>query len=343
MFRTRALLMAAALCAIPSSAPAQTAVQGLRALPPGPRPVPVTIGAYLIDFEKIDESTLTHSLDGYLTLQWHDARLTREKLPPEIDRMAVTLDQIWSPNIEFRNQHEPRQVINSQLTIGDEGLVTYEERFQANLSTDFHLQRFPFDRQMLLMHIESFRYPSAEVVMVPRTGKALQSPDAFLPDWYILDVSQRIEPDDRNPDKHVYSMYTFDIYVQRKAGYYVWNVFLPLTFITLLAWGVFFVPPDDLQTRTGVSVTALLTAIAFSIVISGTRPRVSYLTFMDAIFLGSYFLIFLAAASVVIAHVLIKHTGNASAADRLSWYGRRLFPVLMAVAAIVLIIGFFAI
>src|SRR2546428_9964771 len=163
---------------------------------------------------------------------------------------------------------------------------------------------------MLLMQIESFRYDAAEVVLMPRMGRQFMSPDAFLPDWSILDVAQRVASDDRNPARRVYSSYTFAIRVQRKAGYYVWTVFLPLMFITLLAWGVFFVPPDDLQTRTGVSVTALLTAIAFSIVISGTRPRVAYLTFMDAIFLSSYFLIFLAAAPVVIAHVPFKNSGN---------------------------------
>jgi hypothetical protein len=340
MAPTRLILITAALCALAFRAEAQGP---LRALPPGPRPVPVTIGAYLIDFEKIDESTLTHTLDAYLTLQWRDTRLTKEKLPPEIDRMAVTLDQIWSPNIEFMNQHAPREVTNSHLTIDDTGMVTYEERFQAQLSTDFYLQRFPFDRQMLLMQIESFRHDATEVVMIPRTGKSFVSPDAFLPDWYILDINQRVASDDRNPDKRGYSIYTFDIHVKRKAGYYVWNVFLPLMFITLLAWGVFFVPPDDLQTRTGVSVTALLTAIAFSIVISGTRPRVSYLTFMDAIFLSSYFLIFLAAASVVIAHVLIKRSGNPAVADRMSALGRVMFPALMAGTTIALIVGFFAI
>ena len=40
------------------------------------------------------------------------------------------------------------------------------------------------------MQIESFRYDSKAVILQPRTGKASMSPDAFLPDWYILDVVQ---------------------------------------------------------------------------------------------------------------------------------------------------------
>jgi len=329
-------VLTAVLCALAASASAQN----LKAFPPGPKPLAVTISTYLIDFEKIDEQTLTHTIVAYLTMSWKDPRLVKGQ-NPQIDRETATLDQIWSPNMEFMNQHAPRETANSEILIADDGTVTYDERFKAELSTEFYLQHYPFDQQMLLMQVESFNYDNTEIVLVPRANRQLRSPNAFLPDWFVLDVNQRIDTDDENPDRKVYSRYTYDIHVKRKVGYYVWNVFLPLVFITLLAWGVFFVTPEDLQTRTGVSITALLTAIAFSLVISGTRPRVSYLTFMDAIFLNAYFLIFSTTASVIIAHFLIRRSGTTRSAEHLSGLGRKYFPLLMLVTTAALVMVFF--
>jgi hypothetical protein len=319
----RSTLLAAALLLSVSAADAQ----GLKTLPPGERPVKVSIGSYLIDFQEIDENTLSHTMTGYLTLQWRDPRLAKGA-SKDFDAEKVALDQIWSPNIEITNEHEPRSTSNTDIKVTDDGVVTYEERFKAKLSTDFDLRRFPLDSQRLFLGIESFRYDKHDVVFVPQQGKALQSPFAFLPDWHIVKVSQGSDEDPSNPDNKVYSRYTFEVDVQRQVGYYVWNVFLPIAFITLLAWLVFFVTPDDLQTRVGVSMTALLTAIALSLVISANRPRVSYLTLMDAIFLNCYFLIFMSAAAVVVAHVMIKSDGNAERADRLSRTGRVAYPLL---------------
>jgi hypothetical protein len=329
-----------AVCLVAGSA----AAQDVKSLPPGERPFPVTAGVYLIDFQKIDESTLTHTVDGYLTLEWRDSRLAKGAGPgAALAQGGVTLDQIWSPNIEFMNVHEPRETANSQVTIDDRGMVKYEERFKAEFSTEFDLRRFPFDQQMLLMRIESFTHDASELVLVARDGHQLRNPDAFLPDWFIADVRQIIDTDDHNPDRRPFSRYTFDIFVQRKVGFYIWNVFLPLTFITLLAWSVFFVAADDLQTRSGVSITALLTAIAFSLVISGTRPRVSYLTFMDAVFLNSYFLIFMTAGSSIASHFMIRKSGTMEPAERLARFGQLGFPLVLLATNCLLIVVFFVV
>ena len=79
-------------------------------------------------------------------------------LAPELDRSAVSLDDIWNPDVEVINQHTPRSIANWVITIDDEGTVVYEERFTAELSSDFDLRRFPFDSQRVRMVVESFRY-----------------------------------------------------------------------------------------------------------------------------------------------------------------------------------------
>ena len=118
-------------------------------------------------------------------------------------------------------------------------------------------------------------------------------------------------------------------------------MFLPLLFITLLVWAVFFITPEDVATRTAVSITSLLTATAFSLVISGTRPRVSYLTLMDAVFLNAYFLIFITTASVIAAHFLILTSGSTRGALRLSRAGQYFFPLIIVVTNAIVVLKFF--
>jgi hypothetical protein len=313
--------------------------ESLKSMPPGPRPLPVNIGVYLIDFEKIDELTLTQTIVGYLMLTWKDPRLAKG-LAPELDRSSVSLDDVWNPDVEIINQHTPRSISNWVITIQDDGTVVYEERFTAELSSDFDLRRFPFDRQHLHLKIESFRFDDSEVKFVTRAMTILMNPAAFLPDWIIDGVSEHFRAETANPDARPYSQYVYQIEVTRRRGYYFWNVFLPLAFITMLAWSVFFITPEDVSTRTTIAITALLTAIAFSLVVSGTRPRVSYLTYMDALFLNAYFLIFVATAAVIGSHHLIRRTGREDKAEWLSKIGRFSFPVLALVTNILLVLVF---
>lgn len=311
--------------------------QSLTASPPGTPPIDVSVGVYLIDLVKIDEPTLSYTLSGYLTLEWRDTRLGRDR-PPQLDRGALALDQVWNPNIELMNEYDARVINNSRLTADAEGLVTYEERFEAQLGHEFDLRKFPFDRQTLVMSVESFRYGSDELTLTPRQGIALQSPAAFLPDWYILTARQRADSDRNNPDRKEYSRYTFEVDVQRKVGYYVWNMFLPLAFIVLLPWAVFWIDAADVRTRVSISMTALLTAIALSLVITGSRPRVSYMTYFDAVFLNSYFIIFLSTVSVVAEHFTLRRTSRAGVAERTSAVGRIAYPALLVLSNLLLIL-----
>jgi hypothetical protein len=313
--------------------------RGVRGLPPGEVPVAVTIGAYLIDLVEIDEATLSYKLSGYLTLEWRDSRLGAERAPG-IDRDSLTLDQIWHPNIELSNEYSERVSNNRQITVDAEGLVRFEERFEAQLGTQFDLLKFPFDRQTLLMGVESFRYDTGLLQLSLRQDHDLKSPSAFLPDWYILDVRQRILEDRNNPERRAYSQYLFETDVRRKVGYYVWNVFLPLGFIALLPWTLFWIEPSDVRTRVSITMTALLTAIALSLVITGARPRVSYMTFFDALFLNSYLLIFLSTITVVAEHFIQRRALPAALAARASSLGRIAYPALLVVSNVVLILVF---
>lgn len=87
----------------------------------------------------------------------------------------------------------------------------------------------------------------------------------------------------------------------RRPGYFYWNVFLVMFFISALSFATFAVSPELPQNRLQLSFTLLLTSVAFKFVINQSLPKISYLTYMD-----KYVLLSLVILCVVcIWHALI--------------------------------------
>jgi hypothetical protein len=76
---------------------------------------------------------------------------------------------------------------------------------------------------------------------------------------------------------------TFHVHIQRKTGYYLWKILLPLLVITAISWVVFWMSEDALGRRAGVSSTGMLTVIAYQLILADSLPRFPYLTLMDKV------------------------------------------------------------
>ena len=63
---------------------------------------------------------------------------------------------------------------------------------------------------------------------------------------------------------------------------------LPMALIEALAYGSFAVPREDVADRLSVSLTMVLTAVAFKQIIAAELPNVSYLTLLDVFVLASF-------------------------------------------------------
>jgi hypothetical protein len=84
----------------------------------------------------------------------------------------------------------------------------------------------------------------------------------------------------------VRSHIVFGLHIVRHADYYVFRIFLPLFLMVAVSWGVLWISPDDLNSQLMISVTTVLTLVAFSVAISNVLPPVPYLTFLRRLFSG---------------------------------------------------------
>jgi Neurotransmitter-gated ion-channel transmembrane region len=95
----------------------------------------------------------------------------------------------------------------------------------------------------------------------------------------------------------------FEIRVRRKYRYYLWKIFLPLLLMVMLSWTVYWIDPNDLSSQVQISITTILTVIAFAFSISLSLPKVPYLTYIDAFFLICLVFVFFTAIEMTTVHV----------------------------------------
>jgi len=110
------------------------------------------------------------------------------------------------------------------------------------------------------------------------------------------------------------SLFTFNLPISRRDGYYLVNV-VPLNcLIVLLGWTAFAMEPDVIDQRLTVVFTMLLTSTAFKFVYADSLPRIDYVTLLDAYMYSALVMLLLQAIEHVYAiHQIVPfHDGNSN-------------------------------
>ena len=132
-----------------------------------------------------------------------------------------------------------------------------------------------------------------------------------------------------------------DVVVRRRYRYYIWKVFLPLLAMVAIAYSAFWIKTSDYYTQISITLTAILTEIAFLFAISTSLPKVPYLTFIDAFFLVSFGFSCACIVELVAVHQGLEWNRPEYAA-RVRTISRILYPVIYVAVLVVIALVFFA-
>jgi hypothetical protein len=77
----------------------------------------------------------------------------------------------------------------------------------------------------------------------------------------------------------------------REPSFFLWNVGFVNFTLVLVSFTVSGIPPSDLADRLSVTLTCMLTSVAFKFVLISMLPVCSYLTLLDRYILASFFLL----------------------------------------------------
>ncbi|MDC3167046.1 hypothetical protein OA950_02150 [Candidatus Pelagibacter sp.] len=172
--------------------------------------------------------------------------------------------------------------------------ITKEKFNVLKIKNDFNLRSFPFDKQTLKFQINDIGY-GIEARIFESSSYTYRAFDKFLKKDDIPGWEKKSFLINNNPYTPVtqYSgtfndSHLVEIELERKHGYYIFKVILPIILILMVCWSVVWVDPKELEARLTITIVCLLSLIAYNFVIDSELPKLEYLTVLDWIVLISY-------------------------------------------------------
>ena len=135
------------------------------------------------------------------------------------------------------------------------------------------LQLYPLDRQMCPIIFQSSAHPSQELNYLLNTRKdlvfvqGLRFQEKMIPDFRIM--GYKIDLTENVTDAmtgHHFTQFTIKLYLERPLGFFLWEVYMPATFIVLMAFTSFWIDRKATPARVSLGVTVV------GILVKTTQP-----------------------------------------------------------------------
>ena len=132
-------------------------------LPPGRRPLPLTINIMVLGLSYISELNMEFTLSLYLEISWVDPRLKYDPRIAQVTMHPDNIRKIWRPDIFFRNEKGSSlsarpSLSNSVLKIDPDGRIFLSRKLEGTLRCKMKFHAFPFDKQYCPLDIISYGY-----------------------------------------------------------------------------------------------------------------------------------------------------------------------------------------
>ncbi|MDQ3019364.1 MAG: hypothetical protein M3R36_02165 [Bacteroidota bacterium] len=269
--------------------------------------------------------------DIYVMAKWKDPRLAHD----DSGDVIKNFDNIWAPMITISNRLSINKSFSDDLTVGKDGTVTFFQRLFGEFTQNFQFREFPFDTQTFEIKVIAIGPTANDVELVPDPEiKSGISNNFALPDWKILDWKYDGTPHTIIEGTPQLPALTLSFRAKRESGFYILVFVIPLVLIIVMSWMAFWLDPKLSSSQISIATTSMLTLIAYRFVVSGSLPKISYMTRMDIFVLGSSILIFVTLIESVIT-ASMSSTGKEALANKIDKNCRWIFPLLYILVVLV--------
>jgi hypothetical protein len=301
---------------------------------PDPDGVPtvVKLGILVADITRVNDVAQSVEGDFFVKMQWRDPRLVG------LAGCRFPRTAVWFPNIELLNSAQvtrERTFTADQVQVRENGHVTHFQRYYGWISSYHQLQRFPFDSHLFKLRLANFSYTNREIQIEVDTDFTGVADLLNIPDWTVHSAYGEVKDFDLREFQRTLSLFILIIDLSRHSGYYILKVIIPLIFITIMSWLVFWISPEKFGPQIGLSATSMLTLIAFQFALTAELPKVSYFTLMDKLLFTSTTIVFLSLiVSASTAFLVTK--GRGALAQQIDFVCRWLFPLALLVSWLII-------
>ena len=195
-------------------------------------------------------------------------------------------------------------------------------KMQCIMKDSWRIRNFPFDKQRLRLSIENSQFDSKSLVFVPDTVGKNYDPRFTLSGWRINNCNISVgvkayETTFGDPTLAVphseYSSFKAVLNISRDAGGLFWKMFLGMYIAFLIAYICFYINPDEMGSRFGLSVGALFAVIGNKYIIDSSLPETTSFTLVDTLHGVTLFFIFAIIAATAYSLKLVKENKETKA------------------------------
>ena len=149
----------------------------------GAAPVQIQLGLYITDLAMVDEASENFEIQGYIYASWKDDRLIDKSALGSDKLRKLAPEAVWNPQLDIENVRAFKSFRHDFFSFPD-GTVNWEERFDAILSAEYFLRRFPFDHQSLFVIVQPAISPARPrhslVEFAPADSATGLGPETYL-------------------------------------------------------------------------------------------------------------------------------------------------------------------
>lgn len=293
----------------------------------GNKPVEVSVGLRLLDVTAIEDIDQTITVDYLLVQTWVDRRLEGYA------GCRFNPDEVWYPKIDILNSGRLFTRLANEVEVLDDGQVRILQRYKGAVVFPYQAPNFPFDsHEIKLAFLSDTHHDSELVIEVDERITGRPDWDYNVPDWNIPKVDAKVVEYFLEIYERNHSAFELTVWVERRSGFYLWKIIMPMVLIVAMSWSVFWIDPAQFGAQVSMSSASMLTLIAFHFAMTNILPPLSYFTDLDRFIAGATALVFLALVeSITTSYWEVK--GRRNWALRLDRYCRWLFPATFAAYA----------
>ena len=288
----------------------------------------VSVGLFLIDVSRVDGADQSFTADLFILLRWHDPRL--EGVFDATER--VPLETVWNPRLQIINQQSVSTTFPEQAEIAPDGTVITRQRYFGTFSAPLDLHDFPLDKQRFGIRMVVPGYGPDEVRLAPESADlagGMRAETFSIADWDLGAIDAGPEPYQVTAGGREIGGYRLAFDGRRHIGFWAGKAFISVFIIVAMSWIVFWIDPKHVGPRLSVTVTSMLTLIAYRFLLAQMLPRLSYLTRMDFFLIGSTLLVLLAVIQVAATTQAADHDHRRKA-HSINTHSRWFFPTIFA-------------
>ena len=209
-------------------------------------------------------------------------------------------------------------------------------KMQCVMKDSWRIGNFPFDRQALRLSVENSQFDRYSCVFVPDSVGQHFDPRFTLNGWHIdscvlstgVKQYETAFGDDSYKVPHTeYSSFKVRLVVTRNASGIFWKMFIGMYIAFLIAYICFYIHPDGIDSRFGLSVGSLFAVIGNKYIIDSALPESTSFTLVDTLHGITLFFIFLIITATAYSLKLVK-TKDLKTAGRFDMIAAQVILVL---------------